>query len=234
MLEDAINSNSSPVVVGILAGGHSRRLGRPKGLITLANGKTMIEHIVGVATQITDNVVILGRGFTLPRPLVGLPVLDDEKPDAGPLAGLCTLLRHAGDNPTPPKRGQATGAPSEGSWALLLACDMPYLQPELIRKMTERIGADLDAIVFERPDRPGTYHACCALYHSRIAAAGCPKSGHEGTLPGPATEVLYEGDASLQTLLRRIRKTVLSPVGADAEQLWNLNDPEDLANLPHC
>lgn len=234
MPENAINSDASPVVAGILAGGHSRRLGRPKGLIMLPNGRTMIEHIVGVALKITDNVVILGRGFALPQPLVGLPVLEDEKPNAGPLAGLCTLLRHACDHPTPPELRQADGAPVDGGWALLLACDMPYLQPELIRKMTERIEDDVDAIVFERSDRPGTYHACCALYHSRIASAGSPKSADKGALPGPATEVLYAGDASLQTLLRRIRKKVLKPVGADAEQLWNVNDPEDLANLPQC
>ena len=234
MAEHAINSNASLAVAGILAGGHSRRLGRPKGLITLPDGRTMIEHVVGVALKITDNVVILGRGFALPQPLVGLPVLEDEKPDAGPLAGLCTLLRYAGDNPTPPELGQTAGAPGEGGWALLLACDMPYLQPELIRKMTEHIEGDVDAIAFERSDRPGTYHACCALYHSRIASASGPKSEGNGARPAPATEVLYEGDASLQTLLRRIRKKVLEPVGADAEQLWNLNDPEDLANLPHC
>ncbi len=198
------------VVAGILAGGKSVRMGRPKALIELPAGGTLIEHAVQVARQITDEVVVLGREIRLPDSLEELTVLEDEKPGGGPLAGLCSLLKCANQG-----------------WSLLLACDMPYIEAAVIRRLLAPADSDTDAVVFERSERPGSYHACCGLYHSRIARAPL---GNRAQL-APALEVLFDGDASLNSLLKRIRVKVLRPTPEESRQLCNINTPEDLAKM---
>ncbi len=107
-------------------------MGRPKALIELPIGGTLIEHAVQVARQVVDEVVVLGREIRLPASLEELTILDDEKPDGGPLAGLCSLLKHADPN-----------------WGLLLACDMPYIASAAIRSLLAQADHDTDAVVFE-------------------------------------------------------------------------------------
>ncbi len=81
-------------------------------------------------------------------------VLADAAADAGPLAGLCTLLTHAGDR-----------------WSLLLACDMPLVTPALLDALVRQTGPTVDAAVFGRDDPIRPYHSCCALYHPRLLQA---------------------------------------------------------------
>lgn len=185
-------------------------MGRPKALIELPIGGTLIEHAVQVARQVTDEVVVLGRQIRLPESLKELTVLNDEKPDGGPLAGLCSLLKHADPN-----------------WGILLACDMPYIESAVIRRLLAQADPDTDAVVFERSERSGSYHACCGLYHSRIARA---PAGNRAQL-APALEVLFDGDASLNSLLKRIRVKALKPTPEESRQLGNINTPEDLAKM---
>ncbi len=199
-----------PVVAGILAGGKSTRMGRPKALIELPIGGTLIEHAVQVARQVTNEVVVLGREIRLPVSLEKLTVLDDEKPDGGPLAGLCSLLKCA-----------------DHGWGLLLACDMPHIESAVIRRLLAQADPDTDAVVFERSERRGSYHACCGLYHSRIARAPAGADDQKA----PALEVLFDGDASLNSLLKRIRVKVLRPTPEESRQLCNINTPEDLAKM---
>ena len=170
----------------------------------------MIERAVQVARQITDEVVVLGREIRLPASLEELTVVDDEKPDGGPLAGLCSLLKCA-----------------EPGWGLLLACDMPYIESAVIRRLMAQADPDTDAVVFERTERRGSYHACCALYHSRIARARVENRAHLA----PAFEVLFDGDASLNSLLKRIRVKAIKPTLEESRQLRNINTPEDLAKM---
>ncbi len=183
-------------------------MGRPKALIKLATGRTLIEHAVGMVRPIADEVVILGRASELPERLTTLAVLDDEKPNGGPLAGLCSLLKYAGLR-----------------WGLLLACDMPCITETVIRRLCDHLDPQVDAIVFERPERPGSYHACCGLYHPRIAVGTAREPAP------PARQVLFEGDASLNSLLKRIRVKALTPTSEETRQLRNVNSPEDLAEL---
>ncbi len=185
-------------------------MGRPKALIELPTGGTMIEHAVQVAREVIDEVVVLGRRIRMPASLEELTVLNDEKPDGGPLAGLCSLLKRA-----------------DQGWGLLLACDMPYIESAVIRRLMAQADPNTDAVVFERPERCGSYHACCGLYHSRIARAPV---GNRAQL-APTFEVLFNGDASLNSLLKRIRVKVLRPTPEESRQLCNINTPEDLAKM---
>jgi len=190
-------------VVGILAGGRSRRMGRSKARLTRPDGTTLLEHVANVAERLQpapDETSILGEFAPQLDSLSHLPVLHDIVPDAGPLAGLCALLDRAGDR-----------------WALLLACDMPWLDVAAPQTLLDHAGPDIDVVAFACNDRPDTFHACCALYHPRVAPA--------------ALAELHESKRSLQKLLGHVRTRALTPSPDLLRQLTNVNTPQDYDRL---
>lgn len=138
-----------PIVAGVLIGGQSRRMGSPKALLPHGAG-TLIEHVVSVAGKAAEEVVLLGGTANLPESLVGYQRIADDVPGQGPLGGLCTLLRYAGDR-----------------WALLLACDMPGISAEAIQPLVDAAHAEMDAVAYRDES---AWHPCCALYHPRLLA----------------------------------------------------------------
>ncbi len=198
---------SAPALLaGVLAGGRSRRMGRCKAAMPHPAGGTWLEHVVRVASRVAGEVVLLGSASELPPALQSLPVLADPVPDAGPLAGLCSLLAAAG-----------------GRWALLLACDLPGLQAAVLQPLIQAAGPDRDAVVYTCRQRPDRYHACCGLYHprgldaARTALAGADHSLH-GLLRTLRTLALLP-DPAHQDQLRNVN-TPHSPT-ATADQLFN-------------
>lgn len=115
-----------PILVGaILAGGHSRRMGRPKEGVVLWDGRPMIEHVVDAMQAVCRQVVIVGacRGWTPEPPIIRL---DDRQPDRGPLGGIETLL--------------ASGLASR---YLVVGCDQPLLTPEMLRLLVNPADPDI-------------------------------------------------------------------------------------------
>ena len=72
----------------ILSGGMSRRMGVPKAGLLLPDGRSMIETVRDTLAGICDEVVLLGGSFGLE----GHRVIEDERADSGPLAGIEALL----------------------------------------------------------------------------------------------------------------------------------------------
>ena len=184
-------------------------MGEPKALLAHPGGGTLIEHVARVASEVTPDVVILGRSCPLPKALALLTVLPDAQAEAGPLGGLCSLLRHAEDR-----------------WAVLLGCDMPLLSAAPLRRLLEAADDSADAVVFVRAEPrasaradapPRSFHPCCAVYHPRALAV--------------VQHQLAAGRRALHALLETIRVTVLVPSSEEAGQLTNLNTPEDLTRI---
>ncbi|MEP0843685.1 MAG: molybdenum cofactor guanylyltransferase [Phycisphaerae bacterium] len=190
-------------VAGILVGGGSTRMGRPKATLPMPHGRTMIEHVAGAVTRAGPWIsewVILGQGPELPAALAGVRVLRDGVCGAGPLAGLIRLLEYAGSR-----------------WGLLLACDLPLLEPGLLNRLGSAAGADCDAVAFRCSGRPDRWHACCALYHPRLLE--------------PAVAELRDGGRSLNRLLAASRLRSLNAGPRQERQLMNLNTPDDYERL---
>ena len=103
----------------VLAGGLSRRLGHDKRQLRLwgASGPTLLEHtITTVGALCAEVVVVLNdpeRWPTLPARCVG-----DSLPDGGALGGIYSGL-----------------AAATNQHALVVACDMPLLNPQLLAAM---------------------------------------------------------------------------------------------------
>lgn len=115
--------NPPPFRTGaILAGGQSRRMGRPKEGIFLSDGRPMIEHVIEPLRGVCRRVAIVGacHGYPIPA-AIDLIHLNDSEPGAGPLVAIATLLR--------------SGLDSEGY--LVAACDQPFLTAPLLSLLME-------------------------------------------------------------------------------------------------
>lgn len=139
-----------PQVAGfILAGGESSRMGRDKSLLELsgvpllARTARLVESVAGPPT------VVGGAGEC--RSL-GLRVIADDWPGAGPLGGIATALG-------------ASSAP----WNLIVACDLPHLTQAWLAYLVERaLASPGDAVL---PMSARGAEPLCAMYHQRCAPA---------------------------------------------------------------
>lgn len=118
-------SSGSELIGAILAGGHSRRMGRPKEGVVLWDGRPMIEHVVEAMRAVCQRVVIVGacRGWNPEPPIIRL---DDRYADLGPLGGIDALL----------SSGLAGGY-------LVVGCDQPLLTPQIIRLLSNAPDPDI-------------------------------------------------------------------------------------------
>jgi molybdopterin-guanine dinucleotide biosynthesis protein A len=98
-----------PHTVAILIGGQSERMGRPKHLVTLPNGKTMLETMLVIASSIAEQTVILGGEIHSQH------CIHDLRKNHGPVAGIEALL-HSGID----------------SNYLVIGCDMPSMTSESV------------------------------------------------------------------------------------------------------
>jgi molybdenum cofactor guanylyltransferase len=128
----------NPASALVLAGGLSRRLSQDKRRLRLwgETGPTLLEHVVSVVTQLCRDVVVV---LNDPQDWRDLParLVTDVYPDGGALGGIYTGLLAAQHN-----------------YALALACDMPFLNLDLLRAMLAR-PRTYDVLV-PRSLRPGT------------------------------------------------------------------------------
>lgn len=124
-----MNVSLGLVTGAILAGGRSSRFGRDKALEPW-RGRRLIEWVALALGGCGERIVVGGTakryGF------LGLEVVPDAIPEAGPLGGLATALDHA-----------------RFERVALVACDMPALTPEFWVVLASR---QAEAVVPEGPD----------------------------------------------------------------------------------
>ena len=113
----------------ILAGGRNLRLGSSKAL-EIIGGKSLIERVVERVKMVSTQTLIVTSAGQLAFPVAGeVEVLVDLYPGKGPLGGIYTGL-----------------LASPSSHSVVVACDMPFLNIELLRYMIE-LSPDFDAVV---------------------------------------------------------------------------------------
>lgn len=129
-----------PGVTGvILAGGASSRMGSNKALLPYRGGR-FIEAIYRLLDELFPEVIVVTN---TPEQYRFLPCrkVPDIFPGMGALAGLHAGLRE-----------------SAGPWIFAVACDMPYLNGELIRRLFAAGGGG-DAVVPESGEGVEPLHA---------------------------------------------------------------------------
>jgi len=131
-------------VTGVIqAGGKSTRMGgHPKALIELG-GKLIIERIVETLSALLPDLLIVTNTPDL-YTFLGLPMVPDVFLDHGSLGGIYSGLRAA-----------------RGDVAFTVACDMPFLHPEVVRLVVSRAG-EADVVIPKVGEQYETLHACYA------------------------------------------------------------------------
>ncbi len=113
----------------ILAGGKNLRLGKSKALETVG-GKSLIERVIERLRPLTNRILVVTSREQLDLPnAFEVEVLEDIYPDKGPLGGIYAGL-----------------LASESSHSIVVACDMPFLNTELLRYMLG-LSRGFDAVV---------------------------------------------------------------------------------------
>lgn len=186
----------------VLAGGGSRRMGADKCMLDLG-GRTLLQRAVDALDAVADEVVTV-TGPGRPPPLVRSPGslyhAVDSIADGGPLVGILAGL-------------EATSAPV----AVAVACDLPFVQPDLLRLLLDRVSEGARFVV---PVHEGQPQLLCSAWRGDAA---------------PLLRAHVEaGDRAVHAMLDALDAELVPPeVWRDADpEGWsfvNVNTPEDLA-----
>ncbi len=137
----------------INAGGESRRMGQPKALLPV-RGKALLAHMVAQLTPVikTPPLIVINDAALLAQSHIETEFLavPDHYPGMGSLGGIASGLAHC------------------SQWAIMLACDLPFVNAELLAWMADLGSDDWDAIV---PQVDGYAQPLHALYHRRCLPA---------------------------------------------------------------
>jgi molybdopterin-guanine dinucleotide biosynthesis protein A len=182
----------------ILAGGSSRRIGKSKARL-MVGGVSMLERVARAVGAVCDETIVAG-GLENAE---AWPQLDaiwvDDPPDlAGPVAGLIAGLRVA-----------------RNDICLVVACDMPFLNPELLEHLLES-SVGHDAAVPRIHSRAQTLHA--AFTRSclrRLEALVVSKS--------PSMQSILEG-----LNVHCVDETTCHSIDPTGLSSFNVNTPDDL------
>ncbi|KYH38819.1 MAG: molybdopterin-guanine dinucleotide biosynthesis protein A [Candidatus Bathyarchaeota archaeon B23] len=193
----------------ILAGGGGERLGRPKPLVELG-GRPLIAYALEAALEVVDEVVVVASKGTstvlrgmLPR---GVEVVEDLEGGRGPLMGLYTGLRAVGVH-----------------YALVLPCDSPLLNIDVLRYLLER-AEGFDAAVPRWPN--GYIEPLHSVYRVEPSLRACG-------------EALESGGLEVRGLLERLEGVLYVPteelraLDPGLHTFFNVNTPEELEEAEH-
>ena len=186
-------------VVGVIqAGGKSTRMGgQPKALLDV-EGRRIIERVIDAVRPVLADLVIVTNTPDL-YGFLGLPMVSDVYPDHGSLGGIYSGLRAVA-----------------GDAAFTVACDMPFLHPDLVRLVVER-APEADVVVPRVGEQLETLHAC---YGKRCLPA------MEGRLAAGRFKIVgfFEEVRVVEIAESEVRR-----VRDPAVAFMNVNTPEELA-----
>lgn len=187
----------------VLAGGYSTRYGERDKALAPVDGTPMLRRVVDRLGSVTDAVVVNCRADQREAFAAALAGTDrvafalDPVDDVGPLAGLGTGLA-------------TVGAPV----TVVVACDMPYVAPDFLAAMIDRLDGH-DAVV---PAPEGYRQPTQSVLRTGAARAA-------------VEDALTAGESSLRAALDRLDALELDDAtlsSLDArESLRDVNRPAD-------
>ncbi|GAX46027.1 molybdopterin-guanine dinucleotide biosynthesis protein A [Tolypothrix sp. NIES-4075] len=185
----------------VLAGGKSSRMGQDKALIPI-QGVPMLQLVCQIAESCTDQVYVVTPWKERYQHLLTLKSeFIQEVPFSEPL-------------PHGPIIGFAQGlAQVKTDWVLLLACDLPKLQVEVLQEWAAKLDSVGDGAIAALVSRHSKgWEPLCGFYHRRC-------------LPS-LMDYINQGGRSFQEWLKQHPVYALSL--SDPEMLFNCNTPQHL------
>jgi molybdopterin-guanine dinucleotide biosynthesis protein A len=183
----------------VLAGGKSARMGAEKAALRIGD-ETLLARIVRRLRLALPEVYVVGPPqLTALAP--GTPVIPDDPPGIGPLGGLSTALAHA---------------PSQHIF--VIGCDMPFVEPALVRAMARYVERypDADVVALRTPRGLEPLHAvyartCASAVGERLATAD-----------GRSLSALLE-----QLNVKELPARIVARYDPSGRSTFNANSPED-------
>ncbi len=170
--------------------------GFPKGLLREPTfAQPLAGRLVQLAYELELYPVWVGRAAAYRELAPEVSELCDEPEGVGPLGGLTSLLRAAQD-----------------AQVLAVACDMPYVSSELLRRL---LAEEREAAAFAPRNREGFWEPLCARYHAQRVLPVCEA-------------MLGRGESSLQKLFSAVSARELKLQGNEWRNLRDWDCPEDL------
>ena len=185
----------------ILAGGQSSRMGEDKALVTY-EGIPMLQRVYQVAAACTENVYVLSSWNERYQQILPseCQYLIESQAGRGPLFGFAEGLTQI-----------------SADWILLLACDLPLLNREILQDWVNQLSelpSSIDALV---PQRSQIWEPMCAFYRRQVLTE--------------LQDFLQTGGQSFQEWFSHICVEAL-PVSSKANlMLHNCNTPLDLEKI---
>jgi molybdopterin-guanine dinucleotide biosynthesis protein A len=180
----------------ILSGGKSSRYGMNKALASF-KGTTIIERVVRVMNSLFHKTILITndpKEYTY----LNLPVYPDIIKGIGPVGGIFTGLESMTD-----------------PIGFVVACDMPFLNPDLIRYMISR-KSGYDAVV---PKVGWKIESLHALYHR-----DCLPAIRENIKTGVYQAIQFH--IKVRTLY--IQETEIRRYDPELRSFYNINRPQEL------
>ncbi|MGC4192541.1 MAG: molybdenum cofactor guanylyltransferase [Thermomicrobiales bacterium] len=191
---------NAPLTAAILVGGRSRRMGQDKALLPLVpDGLTVIETVVQTLATVADEITLVGAEVTArDYAFLGLRHVPDIVAGAGALGGIHAALTAASHERT-----------------LIVACDMPFLNADLLRHMAS-MPRDDDALV-PLLGQPQPLHAiygrsCCPLIEANLRKGQYRVTGWFA-----------------RAALRLLPRSAIAAFDPSLHSCFNMNTPDDLA-----
>lgn len=205
--ESPADADRERPIGGVLVGGASRRYGRSKPEVPVG-GVSMLERALRALQPHASPLYLAGRSMALPTAPDGVgsstlaALLPDIRPDAGPLAGVEALLQEA----------DARGSVG----ALVLPCDLPLVDAELMGLVARESTADPDRPIVTAGPAPGDVHPLCGYWPA--------------TALGALEELLDRGERAAREACRTLEARVLGPselaaVADPTRAFLNVNTP---------
>ncbi len=175
----------------ILTGGSSSRMGTDKSQLYF-QGKTILDHLIQLSIGYSDDVFVAGNNvITSPQ----VHCFPDRLSDKGPLSGIQSALENA-----------------RYEWVLILACDMPLLDTELLNWLTK----ELESVENEKIAiaSAGKEHYLVGFYHRSILST--------------INHLITTENLSVKQLLSKFDYKKLNVPEQMHRFLTNVNSPKDL------
>ncbi len=184
----------------VLAGGKSSRMGTDKALLDFG-GMTILERTIAALLKLTPNILVVADSTERYKLACG-KIIADLYPGIGPVGGLLTGLNAVGDG-----------------YHYVVACDMPFLNPNVLALLMRAAESPLDAVV---PERNGMPEPLCGVYAQSASHKIMKYLEDGGSSARGALDVLNT---------RRVGEGVLRRLDPDGRSLESANTASDYERL---
>ncbi len=190
---------SRSVSAVIFAGGQGTRLGGVKKAMLEVGSQPIIARILDAVRPLASEVIVVDNDDTL-RALPGIRIVPDSETQAGVLVALHSGLSAA-----------------SGELCIALACDMPFVNGELLAWMIEQADAH-DVVI---PTTEGQLDPLHAIYRRQP----CLDAIGSALARGEKRMISYLSDVRV----REVGEAEMRIMDPELRSLFNVNTPEDLA-----